>query len=392
MRTWLGGRSARARGARIYDRSREQPGDYGTSPGRHRRAASSADRKKTPGRRNFSPRSGFAWATEVLSPIRHNLIVRCKVASMRTFPCGFQPSFLVVLAALVFAGALSASAQDAQTSPPPPPAPVSFDNPFQPADLTFLNDYAGRSAKDLRKDKRFRKILEQMTPRTVFHYGRDMPLDEAIHAVLGGAPLPVDIREGRYVMVASHSGPYLNGKGFLWFDLQTGAALGGFFFHPVNGEPTPTLAIFSRQLHTKTLSMSQLPPAFAEDLSQWIAVAGMRPVFPRYFIPENGKKYVLVHDEDYCATPPTAAPLDAGACEQMNFDAADMDLSAADFMARTDNAANATAWLLNPELVAWYGVRDRSCGGLAACRIRMTRERTRVILGMPHMQVADATR
>ena len=126
--------------------------------------------------------------------------------------------------------------------------------------------------------------------------------------------MPIDIREGRYVMVSSHSGPYLAGKGFLWFDMKEGIALGGVYFHPTNGEPTPTLAIFSRQLQETSLSMSQLPPAFAEDLAQWVLVAGVKMISPRYFIPENGKKYVLLHDEDYCAAPENAPAPDPDRC------------------------------------------------------------------------------
>lgn len=62
----------------------------------------------------------------------------------------------------------------------------------------------------------------------------------------------------------------------MWFDMKEGIGLGGIYFKPVNGEPTPTLAIFSWQLRDKSLSMSQLPPEFAQDLSQWEMVAAAR--------------------------------------------------------------------------------------------------------------------
>jgi uncharacterized protein YecT (DUF1311 family) len=272
----------------------------------------------------------------------------------------------------------------AQTAPPAPQlllAPVAFQNPIPADKLAFLNDYAGRMAKELKKDKRFHQLMKTTVPRTVYHYGKDMPLDEAIDLVLDGPSLPVDVRDGRYVMVASQGGPYLRGKGFVWFDMQAGIALGGFFFRPINGEPTPTLTVFSRQLKVESLTMNQLPPAFAQDVAQWAAVTGILPITTRYFIPDNGKKYALMHDEDYCAYPPGAPPPDRSVCEQMNADAADADFNAVDFMAQTHNAANATAWMLEPEQVAWIAVRDRSCGAGLACRIRMTRERTRVILG-----------
>ena len=45
------------------------------------------------------------------------------------------------------------------------------------------------------------------------------------------------------------------------------------------------------------------------------------------------------------------------------------------------NAANATAYMLGPDQVAWIGVRTRTCGGVLGCQIRMTRARTRVLIG-----------
>jgi uncharacterized protein YecT (DUF1311 family) len=277
-----------------------------------------------------------------------------------------------------------AAGQDPADTPAPPPR-VVFQNLIPSDQLAFLNDYAGKTAKEVMKDKRFRHLLKLATPRTTYHYGRDMSLSDTSETLLDGAPMPIDIRDGRYVMVASHSGPYLSGRAFFWFDMKEGIALGGVYFHPVNGEPTPTLAIFSRQLKEEdSLSMSQLPAAFAEDVGQWAAVAGVATISPRYFVPDNGRKYALLHDEDYCwhreNTP--APPLNV--CEQMNADAADADLNAAYFMKETHNAANATAWMLEPDQVAWIGFRDRSCGvgpvGLP-CRIRITRQRTRVLIG-----------
>src|SRR5208337_4592914 len=139
--------------------------------------------------------------------------------------------------------------------------------------------------------------------------------------------------------------------------MQTGVALGAFYFHPTNGEPSPTITVFSRQLTDRELSMSQLPEPFAEDLEQWVADARIPEVTPRYFIPENGKKYVLAHDEDYCWHPPGTLAPDPVACQQLNASAADQ--------------------------VAWVDFRDRSCGIGLACRIRVTRQRTRVLIGDP---------
>lgn len=282
---------------------------------------------------------------------------------------------------------LSSSAQEPQNepanTPDPAPAATVFQNSIAREQLAFLNDYAGRPAKDAMKDKRFGKLLKLAIPRSEYHYGRDMPLSDASDLALSGSMEPVEIREGRYVTISGARGPYLSGRGFLWFDMQAGIGLGGFFFHPTNGEPTPTLAIFSRQLKQDSLGLSELPLAFAEDLSSWSGRVGLPMVTVRYFIPESGKKYVLVHDEDFCDHPPNAPAPAEDDCLQMNADAADADVNAAYFMARTHNAANATAWMLGADQVAWISFRDQSCGvgaGRLPCRIRVTRQRTRVLL------------
>jgi uncharacterized protein YecT (DUF1311 family) len=293
---------------------------------------------------------------------------------------------LAAFAILLIAGGLTAAnagAQDAANAPPPELPPAVFQNRIPADQLTFLNDYVGRSAKDIQKDKRFRNLMKLAIPHTEYHYGRDMPLSQTVETLLDGDPLPIDIRDGRYAMVGTHGGPYLSGRGFLWFDMHDGIALGGVYFHPTNGEPMPTLAIFSRQLTDTDLSMSQLPAAFEQDLARWVMVAGVLQISPRYFIPENGKKYALVHDEDYCAYQNGTPPLQEQ-CEEMNAEAAEADVNAAYFMEETHNAANATAWMLGPDQMAWIGVRDQSCGlgpvGLG-CRIRLSRQRTRVLLG-----------
>jgi uncharacterized protein YecT (DUF1311 family) len=281
--------------------------------------------------------------------------------------------------------AANAGAQDVANSATPEPSPPAvFQNRIAADQLAFLNDYGGKTAREIQKDKRFRNLTKLAIPHTEYHYGRDMPLSQTVEMLLDGDPLPIDIRDGRYAMVTSRGGPYLSGRGFMWFDMQDGIALGGVFFHPTNGEPTPTLAIFSRQLTDTVLSISQLPAGFQQDLAQWMLAAGVGLVSPRYFIPENGKKYVLVHDEDYCAYRNGATALPQDQCQEMNAEAADADMNAAYFMQQTHNQANATAWMLGSDQVAWIGVRDLSCGlgpvGLG-CRIRITRQRTRVLIG-----------
>jgi uncharacterized protein YecT (DUF1311 family) len=309
---------------------------------------------------------------------------------MRLFPENRNVRMLVFAAQLLLACALlpaNATAQENGGAQPPeaPPVPATFQNLIPVDQLAFLAGEAGRPSKEMYKDKRFRALLKLAVPHTEYHYGSDMPLDDAIEKVLEeGATLPVDVRDQRYVTVASQGGPYLRGRGLLWFDLQSGIVLGCFFFQPTNGEPSPTLTVFSRQLTQTDLSMGQLPPEFIGDEIQWATRVGIPPVTPRYFIPGNGKKYVLVHDEDYCGHPNGLPAPPENVCQPMNADAADADVNAAYFMKETHNQANATAWMLGPDQVEWIGFRDRSCGGGPAglpCRIRITRQRTRVLLG-----------
>jgi hypothetical protein len=199
-----------------------------------------------------------------------------------------QVVFLPVAAALLLvAGGLlqsSVSAQDAGSAPLPPPGPpppAAFQKPIPADQLAFLNDYAGRMEKDLRKDKRFNKLLNQVIPRTGYFYGGEKTLADVSDDVLDADPLPVNIRDGRYAMVGTSGGGFHGGRGFVWFDMKAGIGLGGIYFRPTNGEPTPTLAIYSRQLVDQSLSMSQLPLEFAQDFSQWEMAAqrvGFRPV------------------------------------------------------------------------------------------------------------------
>ena len=254
-----------------------------------------------------------------------------------------------------------------------------FQNPIPGDQLTFFNHFAGTASSDVLRDKQFRKLVRSAIPDCMFHYGRDMPLIDALEMVIKGSSIPVRIRDGRYVTVSGHSGPYLGGRGFIWIDLQDGIVLGGFYFHPTNGEPTPTVNVFSRQvLKQDELRMSQLPPAFAEDLNRWSAEFRVPLITTRYFITGSNKKILLEHDEDYCAPP-------GNDCDQMNADAADIDMDAAYYLEQTNHATNATAWMITgADQVAWLQVRESTCRvgpDPLRCRIRMTRERTRVIIG-----------
>jgi hypothetical protein len=294
--------------------------------------------------------------------------------------------------------ALSLIAQDPQQPTQPPGAnspgssydPNIFQKPISADQLAFLNQFAGAPSGDLVRDKRFRKLMHSVIPDCMFHYGRDMPLADALDMVLKGSPEPVRISDGRYLLVAGRRGPYLAGRGFIWIDLQDGIALGGFYFHPTNGEPTPAVNIFSKQVKEEPLKLSQLPLTFANDLAQWSAESRVPPVTTRYFITGSNRKILLEHDEDYCAPAAGIAPPD---CQLMNADAADIDVTAAYYLEQTQHATNATAWMINDDdQVAWLQVRDNTCrvgSDPLGCRIRMTRERTRVIIRRhpaPHPQ------
>jgi uncharacterized protein YecT (DUF1311 family) len=280
------------------------------------------------------------------------------------------------------------------TAPPSKYDPAIFQKSIPSEQLAFLGHFAGMTANDAVRDKQFRKLMHSVLPDCTFHYGWDMSPSDAFEKVLTGSPLPVQIRDGRYVTVSGRNGPYLRGRGFLWFDLQEGIALAGFYFHPTNGEPTPTVTVFSPQVEVKeeSLKLSQLPPAFADALSLWSVESGVAPVTTRYFIGGFNKKILLEHDEDYCApVNPATAPA-ADDCEQMNADAADVDLNAAYYLEQTNHATNATAWMLvGEDQVAWIQVRDNTCRigpDRLGCRIRLTRERTHVVLSqhsVPHL-------
>ncbi|MBB5060662.1 uncharacterized protein YecT (DUF1311 family) [Granulicella aggregans] len=305
---------------------------------------------------------------------------------------------LRALAIQLFALNLSAVApiQQATTSsaiqPTEPPSlgsnydPGIFQAPLLPADLTYLQQFAGAPAKDLLRDKQFKKLMKLFVPGCIFHYGRDMSLPDALSMAFDGSRIPVELRDNRYLLVVGQQGPYLQGRGFLWIDLQTGIALGGFYFAPTNGEPTPALNLFSKQIKEDTLGLSQLPPAFVDDFIQWSTSARVGPVVTGYFITGNNKKILVEHDEDFCVSADgTVAPRN-GVCEQLNAQAADLDVTAADYLDQVHHATNATAWMLSPSQVAWLAVRERTCGGVLdplPCRINITRQRIHVLTGRP---------
>src|SRR5580704_9425711 len=145
--------------------------------------------------------------------------------------------------------AASAATQTPAAAPEPeaeeePEAKAVYDPEiFQtmiPADqLATLKKYEGMASGDVMRDKAFRKISHDFVPDCIYHYGSDMSLPDALDKVIDGSPERARIRDGRYFVISGKMGPYLGGRGFLWIDTQTGFGLGGFYFHPTNGEPTP---------------------------------------------------------------------------------------------------------------------------------------------------------
>jgi uncharacterized protein YecT (DUF1311 family) len=264
--------------------------------------------------------------------------------------------------------------------------PAIFQRTVPSADLAFLKQFDGVSCGDLWSDKQFKHFVRGEIPGVMYHFGNDRPLSEAMDNAISGSRAPVRIRDGRYVIVTGRSSvfPGLRGEGFVWVDMQEGTVLGGFVFWPTNGEPAPAMTVWTKQIKTDTISLGQLPQAFQADLADWQMGWGVPTVTTRYFIGDVNRKIVLLHDEDFCAPANGNYGSSDSDCEQMNADAADDDMAAAYYMDETGYKTNATAWMLNPDQVAFIGVRDRTCGGVLdplGCRVRMTRERTRVIVG-----------
>lgn len=208
--------------------------------------------------------------------------------------------------------------------------------------LGFLNDYAGRPANDVLREQKLRELVAAVVPYAPFHLGLDMPLPHALESMLSVSQIPVEVRDSRYVMVTGIRGQGGRGRAFVWVDMQQGVALGGIFFYPSNGEPTPTLTIFSSQVNQSSLGFNQLPPAFVQDLTRWAAAEGLPPVTTRYFINASSEKIVLAHDEDFCKLPVAGAPASPDSCSKMNADAARIDTEALHFLDRTNYATNAT--------------------------------------------------
>ncbi len=213
--------------------------------------------------------------------------------------------------------------------------------------LAFLNDYAGRAVDNADGKQKVKTLVGMVAPYTPYHYGVDFPLPQVISTLLLNEPQPIEIRDGRYAIITGVRNAIHSRRGLLWIDMRKGIALGAIFFDPSNGEPSPTLTIFSEQLDRRSVRMSQFPGAFTEDLQRWAATAGIPPVTTRYFIGATGEKTVLAHDENFCARTQGQAGLpDKSVCREMNAKAALIDTTATRFMEQTHNASNATVRMI----------------------------------------------
>jgi uncharacterized protein YecT (DUF1311 family) len=294
----------------------------------------------------------------------------------------FLRAFSVLIPALLAAIFLLISAPMFGGAPAGEPL---FANPIASDQLTFLNGFARRPSDKVLRDGKYRKLVQTVVPAFPIHFRvDDESLVGTLETVLQSVPLPVEIRDGRYAMIASRGTPTLRGKGFVWVDMQEGIAMGGIFFYPRNGEPTPTVTVFSNQVDQDSLAMSQFPRAFYEDLTRWSAETGVPTVVTRYFINSQGEKVLLQHDEDFCAPMEHRPPTPDEVCEQLNAEAADKDMDAAYFLASTGYASNASAQnTIQSEQSVWIHLRDETCHAgpdELPCRLRMTRERTHVLL------------
>lgn len=259
-----------------------------------------------------------------------------------------------------------------------------FDNRIPADQMTFLGGLNGVASNEVIQDKEFKHLMKFFVPNCEFHYGRDMGLDAALHMVIEGSGVPAQVRDGRYFIIAGSRGPYLGGRAMIWIDMKEGIGLGAFYFHPTNGEPTPTVAVFSRQVKEQGLGMTDLPQAFVEDLVAWAGESQVPALTTTYFLTGSNLRVLLEHDEDFCSGPGLNMVPEGVACEQMEADAADLDEVAAYYLDQVHYRTNATAWMIGPDQQDWLLVRERTCGGVAdplGCRIRVTREHVHVLTG-----------
>ncbi len=213
--------------------------------------------------------------------------------------------------------------------------------------LEPVQRFDGMTAQEMMRHISVHSMIAATMPYVPFHYGVDYPLPQLMMRMFANSQLPARVRAGRYVVIEQTARvpalntrlPYLNnsGRSMLWVDVESGLGVGAFFFRPTNGEPTPTLTIFSKQVSGTDVAMRELPVEFVEELKRWEAASGVPAVTVRYFVNSAGRKTVLAHDEDFCAR------LEAReGCRKMNADAVDVDAAARSFLGQAHYASNAT--------------------------------------------------
>jgi hypothetical protein len=105
---------------------------------------------------------------------------------------------LIICGVALTTSGMSAAHQlrDAQGGPQPERSSAPqfeksiFQRPMPGAQLAFLDGLAGLPTGKAIRNKKFHKLLHEVVPDCVFHYGWDMSLFDALELVLKGCPCP----------------------------------------------------------------------------------------------------------------------------------------------------------------------------------------------------------
>ena len=250
-----------------------------------------------------------------------------------------------------------------------------------PGRLSWLRDLAGASTHEATLAGHFDDLVSDAAPDVAYHFHVDMPVANALRMILRGAGEPILVRANRFVILSACNTPACSdGRAFVWADTERGIEIAGIDFAPSNGEPTPTLTLFSKQVLDPVTKRVQLPPDFVEDLATWTRASRHRSVAARYFVNRDGIKTVLLHDEDNCHGADRSS-LAATLCRSMNLDAADQDLAAAYYVLLATFADKTPMRAaLQADEDKWLADRKATCGvgtdGPAlACRLKAAQER-----------------
>lgn len=243
--------------------------------------------------------------------------------------------------------------------------------------IDWLKDYANQTTFEVISDKKFGNMILAATPPAVFHFGADMMLSDAVTLILHGPAFPVQLRDGRYLMISAERSARGGGESFYWFDLQRGMTFGGVFFRPSNGEPTPSLTVFSGQVADRITSDTQLPRDFLRDLETWRTARNVPAVVVRYFVNGLAWKAPLLHESDACAA--AGAGTASAECQAVDEQAAELDMQAALYLLRSRYAEGTpAATQLDAAQAQWQTSLETACAGKAdapACRAQMARQR-----------------